>query len=231
MPSTLPCDSALKRGQTTWSMTFNKLLGHESLIYTSINQKWFYIYMNMLSRFSRVQLFATLCTVAHQAPLSRGFSRQEYWSRLLFPSPGDLPNQEIKPMSLMSPALAGRFFNTSSTWDAPLSLSNFIYSPWPAGELGLIRIPIQQGRRLEPTTNLSQHLNRRGSSVKSSSKAHLHFAQVIPLAVHTGLLTSLLFLLAACHLALSLLISTSTAVQQGKSRRVSLGGQQLNCVV
>ena len=135
MPSTLPCDSALKRGQTTWSMTFDKLLGHESLIYTSINQRWFYIYMKMLSHFSHVQLFATLCTVAHQAPLSMGFSRQEYWSRLLFPSPGDLPNQEIEPMSLMSPALAGRFFNTRSTWDAPLPLSNFIYSPGQQGNL------------------------------------------------------------------------------------------------
>lgn len=48
-------------------------------------------------------------------------------------------------------------------------------------------------------------------------------AQVIPFAVCAGLLTSLLFLLAACHLALSLLISTSTTVQQGNSRRVSLG--------
>ena len=48
---------------------------------------------------SRVQLFATLWTVAHQAPLSMGFSGQEYWSGLSFPSPGDLPDQEIKPRS------------------------------------------------------------------------------------------------------------------------------------
>ena len=73
MPSTLPCDSALKRGQATWSMTFDKLLSCESLIYPSINQRWFYIYMHMISHFSCVQLFATLCTVAHQAPLSMGF--------------------------------------------------------------------------------------------------------------------------------------------------------------
>ena len=46
-------------------------------------------------------------TAAHQAPLSTGFPRQEYWSRLLFPSPGDLPDAEAEPMS---PALAGRFF-------------------------------------------------------------------------------------------------------------------------
>ena len=51
-------------------------------------------------------------TVAHQAPLSMGFSRQEYWSGLLSPSPGDLPNSRIKPTSLMLPALAGGFSTT-----------------------------------------------------------------------------------------------------------------------
>ena len=49
--------------------------------------------------FSRVQLFATPWTVAYQAPLSTGFSRQEYWSGLPFPSPGDLPNPGIEPRS------------------------------------------------------------------------------------------------------------------------------------
>ena len=48
---------------------------------------------------SRVQLFATLWTVAHQAPQSTGFSRQEYWSGLPFPSPEDLPDPGIEPMS------------------------------------------------------------------------------------------------------------------------------------
>ena len=48
---------------------------------------------------SRVRLFATPWTVAHQAPLSMGFSRQEYWSGLLFPSPGDLPDPGIEPRS------------------------------------------------------------------------------------------------------------------------------------
>ena len=49
--------------------------------------------------FSRVRLFVTLWTVAHQAPSSMGFSRQEYWSGLPFPSPGDLPDPGIKPRS------------------------------------------------------------------------------------------------------------------------------------
>ena len=58
-----------------------------------------------LSRFSRVQLFVTLWTVACQTPLSMGFSRQEYWSGLSFPPPGDLPDPGIKPTSLASPVL------------------------------------------------------------------------------------------------------------------------------
>ena len=72
----------------------------------------------ILSRFSHILVFATLRIVARQAPLSMGFSRQEYWSGLLYPSPGDLPNSEIEPVSLMSPALAGWFFTTSATWEA-----------------------------------------------------------------------------------------------------------------
>jgi len=56
---------------------------------------------------SRVQHFVTLWTVARQAPLSVGFSRQEYWSRLPFPSPGDLPDLRIEPRSPVSPALQG----------------------------------------------------------------------------------------------------------------------------
>ena len=55
--------------------------------------------------------------MAHQAPLSMEFSRQEYWSGLPCPSPVNLPNPGIKPMSLTSPALAGGFFTTSATWE------------------------------------------------------------------------------------------------------------------
>ena len=55
---------------------------------------------------------ATLWTVALQSPLSMEFSRQEYWSGLAFLTPGDLPNPGIEPASLVSPALAGRFFTT-----------------------------------------------------------------------------------------------------------------------
>ena len=72
----------------------------------------------MLSHFSHVQLFKTLLTVAFQAPLSMGFSRQEYWSGLPCPPPGYLPDPGVELTSLMSPALGGVFFTTSATWEA-----------------------------------------------------------------------------------------------------------------
>ena len=61
---------------------------------------------------SRIQPFATPWTVTLQAPLSMGFSQQEYWSGLPFPPPGDLPNPGIEPASPVSPTLAGEFFTT-----------------------------------------------------------------------------------------------------------------------
>ena len=75
----------------------------------------------MLSYFSCVQLFATIWTVTCQAPLSMGFFRQEYWSGLPCPHLGDLLDPGIiEPLSLTSPALAGRFLTTSATWEAHL---------------------------------------------------------------------------------------------------------------
>ena len=60
---------------------------------------------------SQVRLFVTPRTAAYQAPPSMGFSRQEYWSGVPLPSPGDLPDPGIEPVSL---ALAGGFFTTES---------------------------------------------------------------------------------------------------------------------
>ena len=71
----------------------------------------------MLSCLSRVQLCATLWIVANQAPLSMGFSRQQSWSGLPCPPPGDLPDPGIERASIMSPALAGGFFITRTTWE------------------------------------------------------------------------------------------------------------------
>ena len=76
------------------------------------------LHVSMLSRFSHIRLLVTLWTIACQAPLSIGFSRQEYWSRLPCPPQGDLPDPGIKPTSFTSPALADGFFTTSTTWEA-----------------------------------------------------------------------------------------------------------------
>ena len=75
--------------------------------------------MCILNRFSHVRLFATLWTVALQAPLCMGFSSKEYWSGL-FLTPGDLPDPGIKlafSSLIMSPTLAGGFFTTNATWE------------------------------------------------------------------------------------------------------------------
>ena len=85
-------------------------------------------YVCMLTHFSHVQLFATLWIVVCQAPLSMGFSRQEYWSELLCPPPRGLSNPGLKPTSLTFLALAGRFFATNATWEAPFYLSFFSFT-------------------------------------------------------------------------------------------------------
>ena len=76
-----------------------------------------YLHACELSCFRRVQLFATPRTAAHHAPLSMGFSRQEHWSRLPFPSPGALPDPGIKPASPAAPVLQAYSHADLSTWN------------------------------------------------------------------------------------------------------------------
>ena len=111
-------------GLTTWhKVPHDTQIKSMALVVGALskNSKFIFIimYACMLIHCSRVQLFATPWTVARQAPLSMGFSKQEYWSGLLCPPPGDLPDPGIKPVFLMSSALAGRFFTISTTWEAP----------------------------------------------------------------------------------------------------------------
>ena len=96
-----------------------------------------YTFTCMLTHFSHVQLYVTLWAVTHQALLSMGFSRQEYWSGLPCLLSGDLSDPGIKPTSLMSPALAGRFFTINATSEAPIHvysrlnlIVNFLISIW-----------------------------------------------------------------------------------------------------
>ena len=93
------------------------------------------MHASMLSRFSRIWLYVTLWTLAHQAPLSMGSSRKEYWSGLPCPPPGDLLDPGIKPVSLTSPALADEFLTISITWEAPQVILSptFSHSQKPHG--------------------------------------------------------------------------------------------------
>ena len=102
--------SLLSGGACHWDVDFQFFWGfsHPRCFFCSMRAAW-------LSRLSRVRLFETLWTVADQAPLSTGFSRQEYWSGLPCPPPGDVPDPGIEPAS---PVLAGRFFTISATWGA-----------------------------------------------------------------------------------------------------------------
>ena len=90
--------------------------------------------------FSNIWCFETPWTVARWTPLFMEFSRQEYWSELLFPIPGDLPHPGMELASLPSLALAGRFFNTAATLEAWFSYYHrklltkmeftFPFDPW-----------------------------------------------------------------------------------------------------
>ena len=78
----------------------------------------------VLNHFSLVQLFATLWTVACHAPLSMGFSREKYWSGLPCPPPGDLPDPRAQIGVSYIPCIGGRFFTSSTTWEAPCPMTH-----------------------------------------------------------------------------------------------------------
>ena len=104
-----------------WTRKDTKILlltGLVLLMARAKNRRFGLMIRLLLSRFSHVRLSTTPETAAHQAPLSLGFSRQEYWSGLPCPSPEHLPDSRTEPTSLMSPVLAGGFFKTRSTWEA-----------------------------------------------------------------------------------------------------------------
>ena len=98
----------------------------------------------LLSHFSSVQLFETLWSAACKAPLSRGFSKQEYWSGLSCPPPGHLPDPGIEPASLASPALQmdslpielpkarkpQKYYENLTHIYCPLKTLSEIISPW-----------------------------------------------------------------------------------------------------
>ena len=87
----------------------------------------FSVYLSMADKLHTLWMlqliFITFCTLSLNSTFMILISRQEYWSGLLFPSPGDLSDPEIEPTSLTSPVLAERIFPTSATWEAQLELS------------------------------------------------------------------------------------------------------------
>ena len=97
---------------------------------------------------SHVQLFVTPWTVAHQDSLSKGFFRQEYWSELPFPLPGDLSNSGIEPISHVSPPLAGGFLplrhlESPLSWFSSVQLLSCVWlfvSPWTAARQASLSI-------------------------------------------------------------------------------------------
>ena len=101
------------------------------ILYSLLRLPNFDIVVCVLSHFSHVRLFVTLWTVAHQAPLSIGFSRQEYWSGLPCLSPGDFLDPGIEFVSYESLALEARVFTTSTTWEA----HSLIYFPKKSSSL------------------------------------------------------------------------------------------------
>ena len=86
--------------------------------------------------------FVTTWTIAHQAPLSMGFPRQEYWSMLPFPVPEDLPVPGSEPASLGSPALVGRFLITALPGKPELKIYGIQVKPCPPTVHELFHLPL-----------------------------------------------------------------------------------------
>ena len=105
--------------------------------------------MCVFSCFNRIRHFATPWTVARQAPLSMGFSRQEYWSGLPWSPPGDLPDPGIESQSLMSPAWTGGFFTARATWRS-LSLKSLYSIIWWSKQHQALKEDSQPGETLPP---------------------------------------------------------------------------------
>ena len=102
----------LFRHQVTWSWSIHLCYSVALFLHicSESNQFCSNKHAYVLSHFSHVWLFVILWIITQEAPLSMRFSRQEYWSGLQYPPPGDLPDLGIEPASLLASALAGRFF-------------------------------------------------------------------------------------------------------------------------
>ena len=140
-------------------------------------------------------------TVAHQAPLSVGFPRQEYWSGLPCPSPADLPNPGIEPTSPVSSALAGGFFTTAHLGSCRTSQST-IWSVWdssPCWHRGSLQSRTALGSRMHLVnchlTTANDNLLTYGSGWLSKRWTIAFFASEEPDSEHSSLLTASLVII------------------------------------
>ena len=120
-PLQCSCLENSMNGETWWAPVHEATRGHRSRTWLSTDGMCMHVSQS-------AWLSVTPWTIARQAPLSVGFSRQGYWCGLPFPTPGDLPDPEIEPATLTSPVLAGRLLTISTTWEAHRKYSA---SPWP----------------------------------------------------------------------------------------------------
>ena len=175
----------------------------------------------LLSPFSHVRLFVTHWTAALQAPPSVGFFRQEYWSMLPCPPPGDLPDPGIKPGSLTSPALAGGFSTTNTTWEAPRKSHPL---PKPAGKADLAWM---QARPVLFKKACSETLKSKGPAAQlqgTAATSHLFFRGASLFILVTG----------QCVWARPLLARAAPAKGSWKpeeSGPPSLGGNEQACPI
>ena len=145
-----------------------------------------FMYVCLLSRFSHVWLFATPWIAAHEGPLSMGFSKQEYWSGLPCPPPGDPPSAGFKPVSLTAPALAGGvgggrcIFTAKATWEAHFYVSvqfSSVAQSCPTF-LEFHGIPSVPGDSPSMNTGVGCHAHLQGILLTQGSNSHLLHWQV-----------------------------------------------------
>ena len=128
----------------------------------------------VVSSFSHIWLFATPRTVARQAPLSLGFLRQEYWSELSFPSPGDLPQPGTEPTS---PALAGRFSMDWATWEVSVSFYGVCFNSMGSASTSVFP-PSQEDSKRKPS-HRTIIISSRGESPVGVKKLPLSYICLI----------------------------------------------------
>ena len=132
---------------------------------------------------SCVRFFVTLGAVARQSPLSMGFSGQEYWSGLLFPSPGDLPNPGIEPRSPESPTLQADSFTTEPSWKPPIRIQKELLqvnnkkANNPIFKMGVgpdWRFPLEYTNGQQAREHMKMCVMSLRSQVETTMKYHTH---------------------------------------------------------